>query len=504
MINPELDTPWNQGVLLNVYPDSCGYNLKGLIEILSQESLKGLFSSLYLLPSLFQSDLDRGFSVISYDLEPHMADQKDLDRLKKLGLSLKLDFVLNHLSVQSPQFQDLLKRGEQSPYKDFFIDWNNFWENQGEPDEKGCIVPKEKWLKLLFMRKPGLPILQLPFPDGSTRFYWNTFYQEVKEEEGKLSYLGQMDLNAQSPMVWDFYEQTLDQLKDYGARIIRLDAFAYLHKEIGQSNFFNQPGTWQILDRLKKMAESRGLVLLPEIHSKHSQGLHRQIAEKGFPIYDFFFPGLIIHAIEKGESAPLVLWIKEILHLGYQTVNMLGCHDGIPLLDIQGLLDSAEIDEMITVLKRRGGRVKDLFGPDGKKISYYQVNATFYSALGEDDKKMLLARAVQLFMPGTPQVWYLDLFAGANDQRAADQGGHKEINRTNLSLEEIGKRLKWPVVQKQLELLGFRNRHQAFEEGAELGLTQKGSTLEFLWTRENHWARLEADFEILEYQISSS
>ena len=89
------------------------------------------------------------------------------------------------------------------------------------------------------------------------------------------------------------------------------------------------------------------------------------------------------------------------------------------------------IDEIMD----RGGRVKNLYGPDGKKISYYQINATFFSALGEDERKLRLARAIQMFMPGLPQVWYLDLFAGKNDYAAADAGGaagHKEINRTTL------------------------------------------------------------------------
>ena len=99
----------------------------------------------------------------------------------------------------------------------------------------------------------------------------------------------------------------------------------------------------------------------------------------------------------------------------------------------------------------RGGRVKNLYGPDGKKISYYQVNATFFSALGEDEKKLRLARAIQMFMPGIPQVWYLDLFAGKNDYAAADSGataGHKEINRTTLTMNDIEQGLKRPVVQR--------------------------------------------------------
>lgn len=109
---------------------------------------------------------------------------------------------------------------------------------------------------------------------------------------------------------------------------------------------------------------------------------------------------------------------------------MLGCHDGIPLLDLKGLLPEDDIRSLIDLIVSRGGMVKNLHG---QKNIYYQVNATYYSALGESDSKMLLARAIQMFMPGKPQVWYLDLFAGKNDHEAvrrAGESGHKEINRT--------------------------------------------------------------------------
>ena len=134
---------------------------------------------------------------------------------------------------------------------------------------------------------------------------------------------------------------------------------------------------------------------------------------------------------------------------------MLGCHDGIPLLDLKGLIKDEQIQRLIDTVVGRGGFVKNLHG---QKNVYYQVNATYYSALGEDDRKMLIARAVQLFMPGKPQVWYLDLFAGKNDYEAvrrAGAGGHKEINRTNLSMEDIEEALKKDVVMTQLKLLRF-------------------------------------------------
>lgn len=495
------------GVMGNAYPDSCGYNLKSLVQMLNREEFSDVFSLFYLLPSLFESDLDRGFSVISYNINTEFASLDDLETLKKSGIELKLDFVLNHLSVQSPQFQDILLKGDDSEFVDMFIDWNKFWKGYGEMGTEGYIVPEQKYLSLLFMRKPGLPILKIPFPDGTWRFYWNTFYQKVIEPAKgtceNTQYLGQMDLNAESSTVWDFYNDTFKNLRNFGAKIVRLDAFAYLHKKVGMSNFFNEPGTWEYLAKIKDIANQYDIVLLPEIHSRYEEKIHEKLAEKNYPIYDFFFPGLLIDAIESGENAYLLQWIQEINRKGFQTVNMLGCHDGIPLLDVKGLLSEERIEELITLIKHRGGRVKDLFGSDGQKISYYQINATFFSALGEDERKLLLARAIQIFMPGTPMVWYLDLFAGTNNYEAAEKGGHKEINRTNLNVSEIDISLTSPLVRRQLEMLRFRNTYKAFGRGAKLNIKPcEKNQLILCWTKGIFETTLQANLETLEYSIT--
>ena len=218
--------------------------------------------------------------MIDYDLNEQLADREDLDQLKNMGIDLKLDFILNHASAQSPQFRDLVEKGEASAYRNFFIDWNHFWEGHGTMTEEGYIQPDESCLKQMFFRKPGLPILMVEFPDGKKVPYWNTFYQEVHGRQ----YLGQMDVNIQSPKVWEFYRETLEKIASYGAAIVK-----------------------------KKIS----------------------------------------------------------------TVNMLGCHDGIPLLDLKGLLPKEEIQSLIDRIVSRGGMVKNLHG---QKNLYYQVNATYYSA----------------------------------------------------------------------------------------------------------------------------
>ncbi len=115
-----------QGTMLNLYADSLGGNLSKVVDFLSRPELKDAFQSIYLLPSVFNSDIDRGYSIISYDLAESIATKEDFEKLKSMKFDMLFDFILNHLSVLSPQFRDILKHGEASPYCDFFINWNQF------------------------------------------------------------------------------------------------------------------------------------------------------------------------------------------------------------------------------------------------------------------------------------------------------------------------------------------------------------------------------------------
>jgi sucrose phosphorylase len=557
----------SNGVMFNAYPDSIGSKLSDTVKLFQRPEFKDVFSLFYVLPTFFNSDLDRGFSIIDYNLNKDLVSKSDLEALKDLNIELKFDIVLNHLSVASPQFKDLIKNGEQSKYKDFFINWNNFWEGNATMGNDGIMIPHKTFLDKLFMRKSGLPVLQVPFPDGSVKPYWNTFYQKVTSNKINLSnlesileqsnddvsslcarinksidqeedlttidfgkyanqkpqvlhhiymnstFLGQMDVNAKSDLIWEFYQETLEKVSSFGGKILRLDAFAYLHKQVGETNFFNTPGTWSYLSKIKKIADEHDLMLLPEIHAEYGVKLHEEVAEEGYFIYDFFLPGLTIHTLESKNNSALLKWIHEIVDKKYKTVNMLGCHDGIPVLDLKGkevngaynkgLLEDKEIENIMTTILNRGGRVKNLYDAEGNKISYYQVNATYFSALNEDETKLLMARAIQMFMPGIPQIWYLDLFAGKNDYEAADKagsGGHKEINRTNLSLEQIDEDLQKEIVLKQLALIRFRNTCKAFS--GNIKVNSKGlNKIDISWSFEGGEAILFIDLISSELKV---
>lgn len=549
----------SMGPMLNAYPDSMGGSLGEIVTLLRRPEFTRAFDSFYILPSIFNTDLDRGFSIIDYELNKSFACREDLNALRELGIALKFDLILNHASVLSPQFQDLLKNGEHSRYKDFFINWNDFWAGHGVMTPDGYIQPDAQLLEPMFFRKPGLPILMVRMPDGKEIPYWNTFYQEVRYPpvnelelvrclgiqyltarhisalvndglrhgetpasldfgpldeyrdmvveylESRRLYLGQMDLNIQSPLVWEFYEDTLHRLADYGAQIIRLDAFAYACKQPGARNFMNEPETWEILERVRAIAGRYGLCLLPEIHTSYEEKTHEAICASGCMTYDFFLSGLLLDAFEHQSFAYLVHWIDDILSKGLRVVNMLGCHDGIPLLDLKGLLPESRIQNMVKLLQRRGGLVKNLHGA---KNMYYQVNCTYYSALGESPQKLLLARAIQLFMPGKPQVWYLDLFAGKNDYAAVQrvaEGGHKEINRTNLTSAQTAELLENDVVRQQLALCQFRNTFPAFAWESDISADSSAPhLLSLTWRHQGYTACLTADLTTFSFRIETA
>jgi len=167
------------------------------------------------------------------------------------------------------------------------------------------------------------------------------------------------------------------------------------------------------------------------------------------------------------------------------------------------LLEDREIEKIMNTIMERGGRVKNLYDTSGNKISYYQINATFFSALGEEEQKMLLARAIQMFMPGIPQVWYLDIFAGKNNYQAADNGGsagHKEINRTTLSMEDVTQGLKTEIVKKQLEIIRLRNTSKAFLGQVEINDVIEDK-IDIKWINDTSVIHLKADLDSYKFTI---
>lgn len=145
-------------------PGSMGGTLDDIALFLQKPEMKEVFSSCYILPSLFHTDLDRGFSVIDYSLNKMLASREALEKLESLGIDLKLDFIFKScVRFCQNSFRILLKT-EKTQSIVIFIDWNKFWDGCGKMTEEGYIQPEQKYIKDMFFRKPGLPILMVRFP----------------------------------------------------------------------------------------------------------------------------------------------------------------------------------------------------------------------------------------------------------------------------------------------------------------------------------------------------
>ncbi|MGP1664838.1 MAG: hypothetical protein ACTS5I_02775, partial [Rhodanobacter sp.] len=151
-------------------------------------------------------------------------------------------------------------------------------------------------------------------------------------------------------------------------------------------------------------------------------------------VYDFALPPLILHAFEFRTARPLKLWMNIRPR---NALTVLDTHDGIGIVDIgaadgeAGLVAPHELDALVeSIHENSGGSSRQATGAAASNLDLYQVNCTYYDALGRDDMKYLMARALQFFMPGIPQVYYVGLLAGRNDMNLLQRSGvGRDINR---------------------------------------------------------------------------
>ena len=230
----------NEAMLIT-YPDSLGHNIKDLEEVVDHD-FKGAIGGIHLLP-FFPSAGDRGFSPMEYrKVEPAFGDWSDVEALGQ-KYYLMFDFMINHISSHSPEFQDVLKNGKDSKYYDMFLDWDAFWP-EGRPTQAD--------VDLIYKRKDKAPVEEFTVK-GEKLHFWNTFGPD------------QIDMDVRHQIVKDFIKKTLNDLVDHGASLVRLDAFAYAIKKLDENDFFVEPEIWELLDQVKQDLGDRADIL-PEIH----------------------------------------------------------------------------------------------------------------------------------------------------------------------------------------------------------------------------------------------
>lgn len=471
-------------VQLIAYADRLSGGTLTELQRLLKGPFAGLFGGVHILPFYYPIDgADAGFDPIDHtQVDPCLGSWDDV---KELGqdMDLMADLIVNHVSSASPQFVDYSEKGASSIYNGLFLTMDSVF-----PDGA-----TESDLLNIYRPRPGLPFSYVTLKNGEKRLIWTTFTER------------QIDINVNHPLGQAYLKSVLQTLHENNVRTVRLDAVGYAVKKAGTTCFMI-PETFALIETLSQEAGKLGIEVLLEIHSHFRRQI--EIARQVDRVYDFALPPLVLHAIFNHTARYLKQWLAISPR---NAVTVLDTHDGIGVIDIgadnanPGLIPSEEVDALVDKIHTNSnGQSRQATGAAASNLDLYQVNCTFYDALGRNDRDYLLARAIQFFAPGVPQVYYVGLLAGENDMTLlAKSGVGRDINRHYYTPDEINLAIQRPVVQSLFELIHFRNQHPAFGGSFNMPETRE-SGITMRWDNGANWAMLEVDFASGSYSISNS
>ena len=474
-------------VQLIAYADRLGGTLRGTLDLL-QGRFAGLFGGVHLLPFFDPIDgADAGFDPIDHTVVDARLGGWDDVRAIAAEADIMADLIVNHISSRSPQFVDYRFRGPHSAYDGMFLTYDRVFPQGATADD----------LLAIYRPRPALPFTPVTLADGSRRLLWTTFTDE------------QIDIDVRHPRGRAYLERILETFAAGGVSSIRLDAVGYAIKAAGTSCFMI-PETFDFIAALSSRARQLGLEVLVEVHSHYERQI--EIARRVDWVYDFALPPLVLHAMFNRTARALKRWI-EIRPTN--AVTVLDTHDGIGIIDVgadthdrhrrAGLVPDDELDALVEQIHVNSrGESRRATGAAARNLDLYQVNCTFYDALGADDSKYLLSRAIQFFLPGIPQVYYVGLLAGRNDLELLGRTNvGRDINRHYYERDEIDRASARPVVQRLFDLIRLRNTHRAFSGRFEVRASAD-SVLDLRWQNGRDFARLRIDLEDLTHGLEFS
>lgn len=388
--------------------------------------LRDAINGIHILP-FSPSSSDGGFSVIDYrKVEPAMGSWLEVERIGR-DYKLMVDLVLNHCSRESDWFKSYL-RGI-APYDRYFIEEE----------------PGQEWLQEVTRPRPYPLLSEAETPEGR-KHVWTTFSSD------------QVDVNWKSPdVLFDF----LDILLDYvarGARIIRLDAVAFLWKK-KNTNCIHLFETHEVIKLFRDVLRmvSPHVILLTETNVPHEENVsYFGEGDEAQMVYNFALPPLLLHALLRGDSSHLQKWARDLALLpsGCTYLNFTASHDGVGVRPLTGLVPEGELEWMIDRVEERGGLVSYRALPDGGKAPY-EMNVTYRSALEVLDnpemgaRRFLCSQAVMLSLAGIPAVYFHSIVGEKNWAEGPEQEGgeRRDINRRRLSWGEIEEILDDPFCE---------------------------------------------------------
>jgi sucrose phosphorylase len=401
--------------------------------------LRDVVSGIHILP-FYPWSSDDGFSVKDYRaVDPALGGWRDVERLGH-SFRLMFDGVINHASAQGTWFQSFLR--DEAPYRDYFL------TVEGDPDLSQIVRPRT------------LPLLTEYQTAAGPRRVWTTFSPD------------QVDLDFRNPEILLEIFEILLMYAQRGAQFIRLDAIAFLWKQIGTS-CLHLPQTHAVIQLLRAVLDDVAphVRLITETNVPHADNISyfgdgRNEAQL---VYNFALPPLVLHTLRTGDATVLSEWARGLDLPSDQTTffNFLASHDGIGLNPTRGILSPAEIDALVEQTLAHGGLISYKHNADGTQ-SPYEMNINYFDALSNPTSdepfetqvgRFMAAQTIMLSLRGVPGIYFHSLFGSRNWQEGVQQTQHnRTINREKLERSALESELVDPNSLRAQVFGRFRQR----------------------------------------------
>lgn len=410
------------------------------------DRLSGLISSVHILP-FFPSSSDDGFSVIDYRrVDEEFGNWQDIEALAR-DFRLMGDLVINHVSRHSSWFRKYIERVE--PWVDYFI------EVEPDTDLSGVTRPRSSPLVTAVETKDGQKLV------------WTTFSRD------------QIDVNFKNPVVlFDFLDIFLFYLNE-GMRVIRLDAVAYLWKEIGTS-CIHLPQTHEVIRLLRTVTDhfAPDATLISETNVPHKENIsYFGESDEAHMVYQFSLPPLLMHALLTENSRYLTQWAGnvDVPPPGCTYMNFTASHDGVGVRPLEGLVPEEEFSNLIQGIQERGGHISYKQNPDGS-MSPYELNISWFDAFASlngqpemQENRFFCSQLIMLSLMGVPGIYFHNLLGTPNYEEGVRlTGRYRTINRRKWKKDELqdllddtGSRTH-RIFSRYQSILRIRKQHPAF------------------------------------------
>ena len=428
----------------------------------ADQHLVGALNTIHILPFCPYSS-DDGFSVIDYRVvDAKLGSWKDIQDMGG-GFRLMFDLVLNHCSRKSKWFTDYIS--DIAPYRDYFI------EADPETDLSAVTRPR------------ALPLLTPVHTRHGDTHLWTTFSDD------------QMDLDfSKSDVLFEFLDILLCYI-DKGATIIRLDAIAYLWKQIGTSCIHLEQ-THEVVKLMRDLLDmvAPDVVVLTETNVPHDENIsYFGSGDEAHMVYQFSLPPLLLHALVSGNASYLTRWADGLGDIPDRCTyfNFTASHDGIGVRPLHGIIPETELSKLVERMKKLGGHVSSRTNTDGSE-SPYELNITYFDALGDGPEKVselhlarfLCSQTVAMELRGVPAVYFHSLTATRNNYAGVEETGRaRTINRRKWQEDELNDCLSDPrapasrVMKEYQRRLQLRTQNAVFHPDASQKIHDLGPGL---------------------------